>query len=256
MNITITKSDERKINFVLEADVAFANALRRIALNEVPTMAIEIVDIEENNSGLFDEILAHRLGLIPLKFNQKLFNFKDDCKCKGEGCTRCEATLSLEVDGPYMVTAKELSGDLEAADPNIPIVELLEGQRLKLTAIAQLGMGKDHSKWQASIAAYRNKPIVKIKQGKDAHGCDEVCPTNVFEKKDGKVKVAREDDCILCMKCVEVSEDVSVTADQNSFIFNIETVSGLSAKQILETALDIIEERSENFASTLKKELK
>mmetsp|Transcript_469 Transcript_469/g.932 ORF Transcript_469/g.932 Transcript_469/m.932 type:complete len:441 (-) Transcript_469:38-1360(-) len=54
-------------------DVSFANALRRILLSEIYTMAIEKVYIEDNTSIIHDEVLAHRLGLVPLMADARLF---------------------------------------------------------------------------------------------------------------------------------------------------------------------------------------
>ena len=69
LDIKILKKTNKKMEFILNnADAAFANALRRIMIGEIPTMAVEYVDIEENTSGLFDEVISHRLGLIPLSF--------------------------------------------------------------------------------------------------------------------------------------------------------------------------------------------
>ena len=65
-----------------------ANALRRIVIAEVPTMAIEEVTFYKNSSILNDEVLSHRLGLIPLKSN-KTYNFISECSCNGKGCGKC-----------------------------------------------------------------------------------------------------------------------------------------------------------------------
>lgn len=53
-----------------------ANSLRRIMISEAPTMAIEHVYITNNTSVIQDEVLAHRLGLIPLLVDPELFSYK------------------------------------------------------------------------------------------------------------------------------------------------------------------------------------
>ncbi len=259
MKIHILEKSENRIKFLLEdSSVAFANALRRTMKNEVPVMAVENVIFEENSSALFDEVVAHRLGLIPLTFDKDLYNTKEDCKCGGKGCSRCEVVLVLEKQGPCIVKAgdiKSSADDVKTTDPNIPIVDLLENQRLKLEAVAQLGVGIDHIKWQAANVGYRYRPIVKLKPDEDNAKAYHVCPVNVFEKKDGRVRVANELNCTLCMRCVEVS-NASVSADDTGFIFDIESVSGLSAKDVVQSALDVLEERSEEFVSEFKKTVK
>ena len=257
MKLQILKKSDTKLDFTLEGtDYAFANALRRVMMSEVATMAVETVDIEENTSGLFDEALAQRLGLIPLTFDKKLYNVKSECKCDGKGCSRCEVSFTLEAEGPCVVKAGDLKGDSEVktTDTEIPIVELLENQGLKLTATAQLGFGKEHAKWQASVVGYQNIPSVRVTDASDK--IVDVCPTKVFEKKDSRVKVVREQDCILCMRCVEVSDGVTVSAQEDGFIFNVESVSGLGAVDILSGALDILEEKADAFKDELKAALK
>ncbi len=66
-SIEVLHRDEEKIQFILRnTDASIANALRRVMLAEVPTMAVELVEFEANSSFLTDEFIAHRLGLIPL----------------------------------------------------------------------------------------------------------------------------------------------------------------------------------------------
>lgn len=257
MNIRILSKSQTKMKFLLEkSNPAFVNALRRIMKSEIPTMAVEFVDFEENTSGMFDELVAHRIGLIPLTFGET-YNLKADCKCGGKGCSRCEVTLVLEKQGPCTVKAGDMKStdeSVQPADKDIPIVDLLEGQRLKFEATAQLGLGTEHIKWQAANVGYQYMPIVKVGASADPKIAD-ICPTHVFDKKDGRVKVIAEDRCILCMRCVEVSEGVSVTADDTVFMFDVESVSGLTAKEILNRSLDTLEERAEDLAASVKKEV-
>lgn len=66
--IEILELKEDSMVFLLtKTDTSIANALRRIMIAEVPTMAIDLVEIENNTSVLHDEFIAHRLGLIPLR---------------------------------------------------------------------------------------------------------------------------------------------------------------------------------------------
>lgn len=90
-----------------DTDVSIANSLRRVMLAEVPTMSIEIVNIIENETVLFDEFLAHRMGLLPLASHYvgdippdmgvgRGFNEYKDCTCF-DGCAYCTVEFELDV---------------------------------------------------------------------------------------------------------------------------------------------------------------
>lgn len=120
-------------------------------------MAIEKVDILGNSSILNDEVLAHRLGLIPLTTDLKTYVEPADCNCEMQGCAKCTSTLTLDVEGPAVV----YSGQLKPTDPkikpvydNMPIIKLTENQKIKLEGHAMLGCGSQHMKWHAGIASY------------------------------------------------------------------------------------------------------
>ena len=84
----IQNKNQDLMKFILEGvTIELANAFRRIILTEVPSMAITEVLFVENDSVLFDEMIAHRLALIPLTTDLKNYNLPDKCSCGGQGCT-------------------------------------------------------------------------------------------------------------------------------------------------------------------------
>lgn len=150
---------KNKLTFSLSGvDTAYANTLRRIMGFEVPVMAIEDIEFRKNDSILYDELLAHRIGLIPLTTDLKSYNIMNECKCKGAGCASCTVKLTLKAKGPCTVYASDIKTKDPAIKPvygDAPIVKLLENQELELEATAILGLGKEHSKWCPGLVFYR-----------------------------------------------------------------------------------------------------
>ncbi|PHT96368.1 DNA-directed RNA polymerases II, IV and V subunit 3 [Capsicum chinense] len=70
-----------------DKDSSIANALRHIMIVEVPTIAVDLVEIKVNSSVLNDEFISHRLGLIPLtsKRAMSMMFSRDDDACDGDG---------------------------------------------------------------------------------------------------------------------------------------------------------------------------
>src|SRR3989344_7147779 len=100
MKFKLLEKTERKIVFAIEdTNPAFANALRRIMTSEIPVMSVEYADIENNTSGMFDEAVAHRLGMIQLAFSYT-YKLHEDCKCGGKGCSQCESVFVIDKEGP------------------------------------------------------------------------------------------------------------------------------------------------------------
>jgi len=141
-------------------DRSYANAVRRFCIAEVPSMAIDDVVILENSSVLYDEILAHRLGMVPIKTDLGRYVLPEKCDCGSPlGCNKCRVLFVLEATGKEKVTTV-LSGDLVSEDreirptsESIPILKLARGETVKLEAYARLGKGKEHAKWQPCTVA-------------------------------------------------------------------------------------------------------
>jgi len=161
MEAKLVEYQEKKNRLIFSlkgSDTAYANTLRRIMGFEVPVMAIEDVEFRKNSSILYDEVVAHRLGLVPLSTDLKSYNMMSECKCKGAGCASCTVKLILKAQGPCTVYAS----DIKTKDPEIkplygkmPIVKLLEGQELEFEATAILGQGREHSKWCTGLVFYK-----------------------------------------------------------------------------------------------------
>ncbi len=165
MNIQILEKSENKVSFILAGTTfPFANALRRIMVEEVPTMAIEEVEFRSNTSILYDEIVAHRLGLLPLKTDLKSYYLPEKCKCKGAGCARCQLKMTLKSKEGIVHASEIKSKDpkIKPVYPNTPIVKLLKGQKIELEATASLGKGKDHAKFSPGLIFYKYKPDIEV----------------------------------------------------------------------------------------------
>jgi DNA-directed RNA polymerase subunit D len=248
---------------------AFANALRRIILAEVPTIAIEEVIIIENTLPLFDEYIAHRLGLIPLNSDIDDLNMIDECdNCDGAGCSQCTVGLGLTRESGQDATETIYSSDLEASDPrvyavndNIPIMKMGKGQRLILEAIARFGTGKEHAKFQpVSSVGYQYMPIIEIRPGtKFTKEVADACPRGIlqFDDKNQSINLSNPLKCNLCMECVIAAEKDSITVreDKTQIIFLVESNGSLPVENIVIKASDILHDKAEDFIESLNSAL-
>ena len=71
MNVLEEPDDDTLIIEFIHVDTSFVNALRRILLSEIPTVALEHIYMWNNSSIIHDEVLAHRLGLIPIQLDAR-----------------------------------------------------------------------------------------------------------------------------------------------------------------------------------------
>lgn len=272
MEIEVLEQKERSMKFILKNSTpALANALRRTIISDIPKMAIDSVvfnlgpsslDGKEGDSKtpLFDEIIAHRLGLVPIPTDYSLFNFQDKCTCGGEGCPMCSVTYNLYKMGPCTVFSSDMvplaDDKLAPVDKLIPIVELGEGQSLFLQATAIMGTAKKHVKWQvANGVGYKYKPVVKIDaKVKYPEELVAACPKKVFAVENGSVVVKNEIDCSLCMTCREgefKDEPIDVKGDETSFVFTFETDGSLTAQQVLDKAAELLSKEADDVAKTV-----
>ena len=267
MEIEFASLDDSLARFTLSgASTAFANAFRRAMIGEVPTLAIEDVRIYDNTSALFDEMLAHRIGLIPLTTDLSSYSTQDNCSCGGAGCPGCTSTYTLSVEGPKTVMSSDLIPQDPKATPvydNSPIVKLTKGQKLVIEARAILNTGREHAKWQPTlVCGYKNHPVVSISDACDACGlCVDECPRGILEVKGKKVQVAegKLPDCSMCRLCERAclssgigdEPAITISSEKDRYIFMVESDGSLPVKEIMNRALLYMKEQ----ADTLEKQL-
>ena len=251
----VEKNKKKMILEVSGTSPAFVNTLRRVFASEIPTMAISKVEFKSNSSALYDEIIAHRLGLLVLKTDLLSYNIpKPDAP--SSPATHC--TFKLKAVGPKVVYASDLKSSdsgIKPVHPETIIVKLLEGQELELLASAHLGFGKDHSKWSPGLVTYYYTPTIKV-NNKSASFKDskDNFPKLVFNAK-GEIDVKKINSPQLIDACKDVDETVvSITyADpQTEFILTIEPWGQLSAEEIVEEGIKQYSSQLDEFKKLLK----
>ncbi|KAI0769600.1 DNA-directed RNA polymerase [Trametes elegans] len=189
--VRIRDLQKNSVNFTLQnVDLAFANSFRRVMMADIPTVAIDMVEIETNTTVLPDEFIAHRLGMIPLVSANcdEAMRYTRDCTCEVR-CQYCAIELVLNVachDGGHTmdVTSNMLEvvpttrpgfggfdadadgeeltkrvqnfghpvGKDDPAVPPILICKIRKGQELRIRCIAKKGLAKEHAKWSPCAA--------------------------------------------------------------------------------------------------------
>lgn len=242
---------------VSDVSASYLNTLRRYMATRVPTMAIDFVEFKSNNSILYDEMVAHRLGLIPLTTDSKSYKLPEGEWNEPSGDPRVELQLVLKVPKvkqDTIVRAKDLSSKDSKVKPvqdNMPIVKLAEGQDIELVATARMGIGEEHAKWSPGHIWYRHFPHITIKkQPSDAKELAERYP-RVFEVKSGKLAVKSGGEAFFPDQDV-VADGIEVEQKDGDYILFIESWGQLSPTDIITQALGAYDHQLDDFAKVAK----
>lgn len=194
LQVKVVKMEKDDIEFdIIGIDFSLANAFRRIMLAEVPSMAVDRVFIYNNTSVIQDEVLAHRLGLIPFKADHRLFEmhkkptekvkdsdedpmkvdqdtlvFRLQIKCKKNPKYKSSAadTVGDDMYIDHKVYSKHIewvpvhdqrnyykASNIGPVHDDILIAKLRPGQEIDVVMHCVKGIAKDHVKFQSVATA-------------------------------------------------------------------------------------------------------
>ncbi|KAF2017054.1 insert subdomain of RNA polymerase alpha subunit [Aaosphaeria arxii CBS 175.79] len=251
INVRFLEANSVRARFIVQNwNLETANSLRRVMLAEIPTIAIDVVEVLDNTSVLADEFIVHRLGLIPLvaKGVEDLL-YNRDCECEGY-CDQCSVTLTLNAKCTSSEIMRVHARDLvpsagriheELGNPVITdpeglgscIVKLRKGQAIHMRCIAKKGIAKEHAKWAPSSAiGFEYDPGNKLRH-----------LDYWYEEDPKKEWPIDEENLNLDGGLPTEDEPFDYNAVPTKFFFDVETVGGLDPDQIVQLGIQHLQKK-------------
>ncbi|KAI5136687.1 DNA-directed RNA polymerase II subunit RPB3 [Nematocida ausubeli] len=251
VKIEIEEVTEDNIKFALEdCTLGMANALRRVIMTEIPTLAIDIVQFDKNYTVIPEEMTTDRLGLIPIESSTvEKYLYPKDCSCKSF-CKNCSISIVLDVknDGPttLTVTSKSLFMEggvsLNIGDPKHPsiITRLGHKQSIKCKCIAVKGVGKKHAKWS---------PVATVAFGYDED--NSLRHTKFWHEKDINSEWPKP--WFAGESASAQSETYKHSTEPKKFHFNVEVIKGsLKPMEVLSQAVKVLKDKLKHVRDALE----
>jgi DNA-directed RNA polymerase subunit D len=229
------------MTFSLEVGESLANAIRRY-VDQIPILAVDEVEISKNDSPLYDETVAHRIGMVPLKMDKTINEKSSE-----------QLTLIAKNDG--IIYSGDMKGRISPVYEKIPITILKKGQELEILATAKVGKGSQHVKYSPGLMFYRNS--MKIKLDKDcSKEVVNVCPQGVFKVENGKISVDNEERCDMCEACTDFCKKTGKNSIElipsEELIITVESFGQISEEEIFKKAIDVLKDDLSMVVKKLK----
>ncbi|KAK9894802.1 hypothetical protein P389DRAFT_153560 [Cystobasidium minutum MCA 4210] len=281
LQVTLTRMSNMEVELdVVGVDASVANAIRRVLLAEVPTVAVEHVYIWNNTSIIQDEVLSQRLGLVPLAIDPKKVEFKGHeeeptdlntivfslvVKCERDRSARPnERDINKLYHNTHVYSSAfswQAKGIQEETFGNLPpkpvfedilLAKLRPNQEILLEMHCEKGIGKDHAKWSpVATASYRLLPTIQITKEIPPHLCDTFAkcfsPGVIAVSRDAsgqasaRVANARKDTLSReVLRHQEFSDSVELGRKRDHYIFNVESAGQYRAADLIPAALEVL----------------
>ncbi len=212
--------EKQKLSFVTDMSTSLANAIRRSVL-EIPIMAIDEVEIIKNDSALYDEVIAHRIGLIPVKTDR----------------TTKEIRFRLKEAGPKTIYSTDIKPSV-GTDFKLLIVILDKEQEIEMICHAKLGQGTEHLKFSPGLIYYK-------------HNLDENILDFITINEEGKISF---DENELTNKGLPAEQINSIKKlkETAELEFNIESWGQIEARDIFLKAIDSLNDNLKELEKAVK----
>ncbi|MEK6846930.1 MAG: hypothetical protein AABY16_02075 [Nanoarchaeota archaeon] len=229
----ISKKPE-KIILRTEMNYSLLNTIRR-SVEEIQTLAINEVEIYKNDSVLYDEVLAHRMGLVPLRTESKM-------------SAKTNIELALKKTGPCTVYSGDFKGDAKIVYEKIPLTILEKDQEIELVATAAFGTGISHTKHVPGIIYYRY--LFEVKSGNSKIDA-------IVQTTRGEISPEKSGSKWICdLTDAQADEirmiDPNSIVDAKEILLIVESFGVMDADKIFTKAIEVLENNLVKFEELIK----
>lgn len=236
----IIEKNEGKIVFEADISDVLANAIRRY-VNHIPTLAIDEIEITKNDSPLYDEMIANRIGVIPLRSDKS---------------GKKEPKLKLNVSKEGMVYSGEMKGEAKPSHENIPITYLNKEQELELEATTKIGTGAEHSKFSPGMIFYRNVSEISMdKRMKEK--IKAMIPNAEIKEKGNKIAIlddGKKEIVDLCEGICNESGEKPEIEIKDELVITVESFGQISPEEIFKKSIEELQKDLEFVSKKVDKE--
>jgi DNA-directed RNA polymerase subunit D len=233
----LIEKNKDQLIFSAEIDESLANAIRRY-VNHIPVLAVDELEISKNDSPLYDETIAHRVGLIPIVMDK----------------SSEKAKIKLSVKGNGTVYSGDIKG-VEVVYKNIPITTLDKGQELEFTGTLKLGLGAEHAKFSPGLMFYRNSAEITMDR-EFLEEIKKVAPHAEIKEKNEKIIILDNKKQELSDFCEGIgkkkNKKVEITFGKD-LIITLESFGQIDVKDIFTKSIDALKKDLSSIAKAIDK---
>ena len=234
----LIEKDQNQLVFEAETSESLANAIRRY-INQIPALAIDELEISRNDSPLYDETIAHRVGLVPVKMDKS-----------GE-----KNKLKLSVKKEGTVYSGDMKGKTDIIYKNIPLTTLDKGQELEFTAALKIGKGSEHSKFSPGLMFYRHAS--EITMDRDfLEEIRELLPETDIKEKGNKIVIMDNKKKEIIDVCEGILHKKKKKAEVNAgkeLIIKVESFGQMDPKDIFKESINTLKKDLSEISKKIDK---